>query len=318
MARVISVLPFLGTLCTLGTLTGQTWLKKIHPPTGAGKYLVTTEAGRFVYQTRSFRIVTFKKHDHTLMTDFAKCLESVPLALQNIPASLYAPSKKQKGQLLIVNHNADYVAAGGAENTAGYYDGVKNRTLINWTHFRNNTTQTRVLQEPAFDLIIHELTHLSMHNLMWKCQPWLTEGIAEYMAASHVGRGNFDFSQMDHAIRKRIEKHTKPGSTSSTALGIRSLLSLSSKGWLERTANVDAWEALKAYNGALLLSHYCFHGGTERLKKTRQHFEALHNIQTKSLKKPQLISVDNAKTVEIAIADYWKKRGLQVNFDHLN
>jgi len=177
MVRIINALLFLGIL---GNLTGQTWLKKIHPPAGAGKYSITPEAGRFVYQTKSFRIVTFKKHDHTLMTDFTKCLESIPLALQNIPVPLYAPSKKQKGQLLIVGHNADYLAAGGAENTAGYYDGTKNQTLINWTHFRNNTTPTRVLQEPAFDLIIHELTHLSMHNLMWKCQPWLTEGNAEW------------------------------------------------------------------------------------------------------------------------------------------
>jgi len=57
------------------------------------------------------------------MTDFTKCLESVPLALRNIPVPLYAPSRKQKGQLLIVEHDADYLAAGGAKNTAGYYDG---------------------------------------------------------------------------------------------------------------------------------------------------------------------------------------------------
>lgn len=312
MARVTNILLFLGFL---GNLTGQTWLKKIHPPAGAGKYSIIPEAGRFVYQTKSFRIVTFKKHDHTLMTDFTKCLESVPLALQNIPLPLYAPSKKQKGQVLILGHDADYLAAGGAKNTAGYYDGAKNRTLINWPHFRNNTRQTRLLQEPAFDLIIHELTHLSMHNLMWKCQPWLSEGIAEYMAASHVGRGNFDFSQMDHTIRKRIEKHTKPGSISSAVLGIRPLLSLSSKGWLERTAKIDAWEALKAYNCALLLSHYCLHGGAGRLKKTREHFIALHTIQTTIQEKPRLILEGDAKKIEISIAEYWKKRGLRVSFD---
>ena len=109
MARVINILLFLGFF---GNLTGQTWLKKVHPPAGAGKYSMTPEAGRFVYQTESFRIVTFKKHDHTLMTEFTRCLESVPLALQNIPVPLYAPSKKQKGQLLIVGHDADYLAAG--------------------------------------------------------------------------------------------------------------------------------------------------------------------------------------------------------------
>ena len=311
MTRIISILFFLGIP---DNLIGQTWLKKIYPPPGAGKYFITSEAGRFIYQTNSFRIVTFKRHDHTLMTDFTKCLESFPLALRNIPVPLYAPSKKQKGQLRIVGHNEDYLAAGGAKNTAGYYDGAKNQTIINWTHFSNDTTPTRILQEPAFDLIIHELTHLSMHNLIWKCQPWLIEGIAEYMAASHIGRGNFDFSRIDHAIRKRIEKHTKPGSISSTALGIRPLISLSSKAWLKRTAEVDAWEALKAYNGALLLSHYYLNGGTERLNKTRQHFEALHTIQTNIQEKPRLILENDAKKIEISIAEYWKKRGLRIKF----
>ena len=311
MTRIISILFFLGIP---DNLIGQTWLKKIYPPPGAGKYFIKSEAGKFIYQTNSFRIVTFKRHDHTLMTDFTKCLESFPLALRNIPVPLYAPSKKQKGQLLIVGHNEDYLAAGGAKNTAGYYDGAKNQTIINWTHFNNDTTPTRILQEPAFDLIIHELTHLSMHNLIWKCQPWLIEGIAEYMAASHIGRGNFDFSRIDHAIRKRIEKHTKPGSISSTALGIRPLISLSSKAWLKRTAEVDAWEALKAYNGALLLSHYYLNGGTERLNKTRQHFEALHTIQTNIQEKPRLILENDAKKIEISIAEYWKKRGLRIKF----
>ena len=311
MTRIISILFFLGIP---DNLIGQTWLKKIYPPPGAGKYFIKSEAGKFIYQTNSFRLVTFKRHDHTLMTDFTKCLESFPLALRNIPVPLYAPSKKQKGQLRIVGHNEDYLAAGGAKNTAGYYDGAKNQTIINWTHFSNDTTPTRILQEPAFDLIIHELTHLSMHNLIWKCQPWLIEGIAEYMAASHIGRGNFDFSRIDHAIRKRIEKHTKPGSISSTALGIRPLISLSSKAWLKRTAEVDAWEALKAYNGALLLSHYYLNGGTERLNKTRQHFEALHTIQTNIQEKPRLILEKDAKKIEISIAEYWKKRGLRIKF----
>ena len=126
MTRIISILFFLGIP---GDLIGQTWLKKIHPTNGAGKYFITPEAGRFIYQTNSFRIVTFKRHDHTLMTDFTKCLESVPLALRNIAVPLYAPSKKQKGQVLIVGHNEDYLAAGGAENTAGYYDGSKTEPL---------------------------------------------------------------------------------------------------------------------------------------------------------------------------------------------
>ena len=37
---IISILFFLGIP---GNLTGQTWLKKIHPPTEAGKYFITPD-----------------------------------------------------------------------------------------------------------------------------------------------------------------------------------------------------------------------------------------------------------------------------------
>ncbi|MDB4438276.1 hypothetical protein N9195_01665 [bacterium] len=313
MTWTASVLFF---LCSLVNLLGQAWPKKVSPPAGVDEFSVVAGAGSFIYQTKSFEIVTFKKHDHTLMTDFTRCLESVPVALKAIPVPLYAVPEDKRGQLLLTANEDDYLRAGGAKNTAGFYDGAKNRIIINWVHFKNNTAQTRVLQDPAFDLIVHELTHLSMHELMWKCDPWLAEGIAEYMAASHLNRGNFSFEKIDQAIRTRVVKHTKPGVNGSTVLGIKNLISLSSRGWLERTANVDAWEALKAYNSALLLAHYCFHGGATRLETTRKHFELLHDNKTMRDSIPRLLSVNDAQEIEKALSGYWKKRGLKLIFDH--
>lgn len=313
MIRTASVLILLGSLTSL---SGQIWPKKISPPTGAGRYSRTAEAGRFIYQTKSFRIVTFKKHDQTLMTDLARCLESVPSALRAIPIPLYALPEEKRGQILLTANEEGYLSAGGAKNTAGFYDEAKSQIIINWVQFKNDATETRVLQDPAFDLIVHELAHLSMHDLIWKCDAWLTEGIAEYMAASHLSRGNFDFGKIDQAIRTRVTKHSKLGiDRSINLLGLQRLVSLSSKGWLERTANVGAWEALKAYNSALLLTHYSFHGGPQRLKKTRKHFEALHQIKTRKQEIPRLISPDNAQKIEKAMIGYWKKRGLKLTFD---
>lgn len=305
-------------LCCLGSASAQTWPKKISPPAGAGKYSVTAGAGRFVYQTKSHQIVTFKKHGHTLMTNFTRCLESVPLAIKKLPVPLYAPPKENKGQVLLAPDEGSYLDAGGAKNTAGFYDGRSSRVIINWGQFRNDTVETRVIQDPAFDLVIHELTHLSMHELMWKCDPWLTEGIAEYMAAAHTGRGDFDFTRIEQAILKRVEKHTKFGANYSDVLSITDLVSLSSRAWLERTGNLEPWEALKAYNCALLLTHYCFHGGSERLESTRKHFEALHLVKSRRQQIPRLFSTKEATKIESAIAAYWRKRGLKITFEETN
>lgn len=306
---------FLFFLCSLANSSGQAWPKKISPPTGAGKYSVRAGAEGFVYQTKSFQIETFERHDHTLMTNFTKCLESVPLVLQSIPIPLYAPPAQKQGRLLLTADEKAYLDAGGAKNTAGFYHGAQSKIIINWDQFKNSTVETRVIQHPAFDLIIHEITHLSMDELMWRCEPWLTEGIAEYMAAAHLGRGNFDFDRIDRAVRMRIEKHTKSGVAGNPVINISNLVSLSSRAWLKRTAGLDPWETLKAYNCALLLTHYCFHGDSQRVDRTRRHFEEIHSIKTRRQKIPRLFMPNEAKQIEAAISAYWKKRGLTVTFE---
>lgn len=295
------------------TAPAQSWPKKLTPSADASKYSQSKDAP-FTYFSASYKIVSFKNHGAEELTDFIRCAEAVPLALKSLPLPLYDPPKDAKGVIQIVPNEELYQQVGGAKNTAGFYDGRKEKVIIHWAHFKKNTTATTLLQEPAFDLVIHELTHLAMHGLMWKAEPWFTEGVAEYLAAAHTGKGNFDFTKIDQALRARVESHREPNLIKTPVLGIETLLKLSSKDWLQRTATLTPWQTLEAYNASLLLVHYAFHGGSERRLIVKKHLETLKELSGRREPFPRLFAQTEAAKIEQAIQSYWKTRGLRLEF----
>ena len=293
-----------------GVAFGQTWPEKLTPGPNAAKYS-RSEDTPFSYLSHSYKVISFKDHDAAVITDFIRCAESVSLALQAIPLPLYDPPGDSKGLIQIVANEELYREAGGAKNTAGFYDGRQKKVIIQWSHFKNNTN---LLQAPGFDLVIHELTHLGMHGMMWKTEPWFTEGVAEYLAAAHTGKGKFDFTEIDQAIRARVRSHSKPGLQRIPILGINSLLKLTSKDWLTRTATLAPWQTLEAYNASLLLVHYAFHGGSERRLQAHAYLETLKAISKEKTPRPKLFALKEADKIERALQGYWKNRGLRLEF----
>lgn len=296
-----------------GSALAQTWPRKVTPSSDLPKYSLS-EDQPFSYQTSSYQIDSFKDLDASVLIDFIRCAEAVPAALKALPLPLFHPSKDAKGSIQLFANEALYLEAGGAKNTAGYYDGKEARVLIQWNHFQRSTGENTLKPDPAFDLVIHELTHLGMHRLMWKAEPWFTEGVAEYLAAAHTGKGHFDFTRIDQAIRARVERHHHPDLQKVPLLKISSLLKLTSKDWLERTATLDPWKTLEAYNTSLLLIHYAFHGGMERRNQVRQYLETLEPILDRRVPRPFLFEATEGEKIERALQGYWKTRGLTLEF----
>ncbi|MFT6862908.1 MAG: hypothetical protein ACJAVK_001469 [Akkermansiaceae bacterium] len=311
---MITIRKIVFALLFSGVALAKTWPEKLAPGPNAAKYSHSGDTP-FTYLSTSYKVISFKDHDPLVLADFMRCAESVSLALQAIPLPLYDPPPgNSKGIIQIVANEERYRDAGGAKNTAGFYDGRQAKVIIQWSHFKNSASATRPFQEPAFDLLIHELTHLGMHGLMWKAEPWFTEGVAEYLAAAHTDKGNFDFTEIEQVVRARIESHRKPGLLKTPVLGINSLLKLTSKDWLERTATLTPWQTLEAYNTSLLLVHYVFHGSSERRRQVQKHLETLKAISKKKTPRPKLFALKEAAQIERALQGYWKNRGLRLAF----
>lgn len=293
----------------VSTALAQNWPVLVQPPARANSYQKSKEAPH-QYRTRLFEITSFKDHRDQTLRDFVICAESVPEVIQKLPLPLYAPPEKSPFQIHIHQDTDSFLAAGGAMGTAGFYARRTQTALLQWDFLFDRNTRPDRIPEPNFDLMIHELAHLSMHGLIPRIEVWLSEGIAEYLVAAHIQSGLYRFDKIDIAIVKRI-KNRHPDSNGSFNLPpLSKLLSATSRDWLATSKGKSGDQALEPYDASLLLVHYSFHGGAERRKKTRLYFRQAHQGKPEAL----LFPVEKAPAIEKALVTYWKKKGLKLSF----
>ena len=297
--------------------SAESWPTRFEPSASSTSIKqLSNENGVFLYESNSFRIRSSVKLEAALLANFAASAEAVAQVMQKIPLPLFAPPKNSRGLIEITSDVEAYRKAGGAPGTAGYYDGRNGRIIVQWDQLNRKSSGSKLIHRPAFDLLVHELTHLCMGKWLWKMEPWLVEGTAEYFAAAHLTNGQFDFIRIDSQIRNHIQKLTpvKEGKETVT-MKMESLLKLSSKDWLHRTAGLSPEEALKSYTAALVLTHYAFHGGSERRKEVRTYLEALEEVTFIREKKPVLFPLAEAAKIETRIQSYWRNKGLKLGFE---
>ena len=310
------VATFLGLFVLLPTTpaVAQKWPLEITPQKDLGSYQASTIGGNFLYETRTYQVTSPQEIDPTLLENFILSAESVTLALKAIPLSLFSPQNKKKALIKIVFDETSYLSAGGAPGTGGFYHGFNNSVIIRWDQLNQRTKHSTLLHRPTFDLLVHELTHLCMGEQIWKMKTWLFEGVAEYLAAAHLNEGRFDFRKIETQIRDHIRKQSAQDTEEIPATKINTLLQLSSQDWLNRNATLAPRTALEAYTSALLLTHYAFHGGSERLERVREYLMDLAEIKFQKEPKPSLFSTNKAAVIEKQIKNYWNTRGLKLIF----
>lgn len=292
--------------------TAQKWPSNFKAPQKAGSFKVV-DLERNHYRSAHFDLISFKNHSKQFLADFFTCAESVPLVLEALPLPLLAPSDR-KAKIVLHPTRQAYLADGGAGNTAGFYDSRRNVVLLQWEKLFQQPTESGGLPTHSFDLTIHELTHLSMHRLIPHVEVWLSEGIAEYLAATYQGKGKYQFDQIDQSVIRRLNRYRRAGDKAFTLPPLSKLLLANQRDWLRETAGADPYKAIEPYRAALLLVHFSFHGGGERLEKTRKHLTLAHEKKRTRPPLAPLYQRDEAAKIEAALAAYWSKKGIQINF----
>jgi len=279
-----------------------------------GKHTVTEAEDGFIYETRSYRVEIPEKIEPSLISNFVVSAESVAYALRSIPLPLYTLNATDKPLIEISLDEKSYLAAGGAKGTAGFFNGRTKKINIQWEQLNRVPANSQLLERPAFDLLVHEITHLCMHGTLWKMETWFSEGVAEYLAAAHLTKGHFDFTKMDAQIRDHIRNQTGARGTIVNATSIATLLSLTSKDWLQKIAELSPEAALQSYTSALVLTHFCFHGGSKRREKVANYLKELEEVHDYRQKKPTLFTHSEALEIQKKLQAYWKPKGLQLVF----
>lgn len=290
-------------------LSAQDWPRS-HSPAHPAITSIESADARHRYATANYLIDSSIELDRALLTNFAKTAESVAWVLKLLPLPLYAPSNEAKPAITICSSEAEYLKYGGARGTAGYYNGRRNRVVIQWEHFRPKKELSSLIPTANYDLLVHELTHLGMHRHLAVAPPWLTEGTAEYLVAAHTSKGQFDFSTLDRSIRQRLTRNSPPKSKAITVLNLKNTLEMDSRAWQKMTATRKPFETLQAYKSALLLTHFYFHGGKERRDEINQYLKKLLAITRTDQTIPTLASSQSPDDIQQKITTYWKSRGV--------
>lgn len=276
--------------------------------------ILETKNGVFHYRTKHYRIESDSSLNPTLLKKFTRAIESVAIVLRQLPLSLSWPPTDKLPLVKICSTTERFQAEGGPQNSSGYYDGRLKRVLILKDQFFRTHQPSRLGVRPNFDILVHELTHLQMHGFLPRTEPWFYEGVAEYLATAHGLAGNFDFTTIESAIRKKIQSYQDPEGIESHLTNIAELIAHTPHTWNDEIIRSTGYELLEPYSASLLLVHYYFHGGETRQQEVRSYLEKARETTSARPIFPQLHDAKNAAKTQARLTNYWKPRGLKLKF----
>lgn len=285
------------------------WPTSFEPAAGTGRTTRVADSAHR-WRSRSFDVISFRAHSPEILAALVTSAESVPDVLKVLPLPLLAPPEDGPAVIRIHPDEKSYLGGGGAPGTAGFYDARNRTVLLQWDFLFDRQPPRGDLPEPRFDMVIHELTHLSMHRLIPRVEVWISEGIAEYLAAAHVGKGHYRFDHIEKSIASRIRSRHPQSRTSHHLPPLSVLLEASPQDWLAETAHIPASEVMESYDAALLLVHFCFHGGAKRREELNHHLKVAHQRTPAT----PLLPTIKAPAIEQSLVSFWQKRGLKLTF----
>jgi hypothetical protein len=263
-----------------------------------------------LWHTTHFAVTAFGEVSLDDVKKIAVIAETTWWVVQQHPLGLALPPDVPRVNIAIYADTKSYETAGGYAGTAGYYEGRKQRVMINGSHYFGAALRAGRGLPPATDedILVHELVHLCMHGHMGRLPAWFTEGVAEYFACMHTGGGNFSFAQVDQVLCDHLHARYTADSQEIFLRPIAEISVLTSRSWLDYVQRLPEKERYHVYATGLLMTHYFIHGGTERRDLLMQQLRL-------STEKRFLWMVDipvDAAAISKALPPYWREKGLHL------
>lgn len=270
------------------------------------------ENGVWVWHTANYRITSPAEIKVDDLKRMAQIAETITWIVKNESLPLYAPPPGERALIAIYPDTKQYEAAGGHAGTAGFYEPRKSCIFLNGSHYFPSTplAGSRLTPVNNEDLLVHEMVHLCMHRHLGRLPAWVAEGIAEYYSCMHTKGGNFSFANPEMSIRDHMRARYQRDDPTVMVRSVAEVAPLDGRAWLDFMAQLADKDRYQAYAIALLMVHYHLYGGEVR----RKSMIALLEESAKQQRFRPLAYAVDATVVGTALQQYWKTRGLQIQY----
>jgi hypothetical protein len=152
-------------------------------------------ARKFVYRSTSFEFTSQAKLLPSLMKEVARTFEATKRLVTALPWGIdcHPPDGMERYLAALYESRADYVAAGGPENSGGVYM-TKDKTFrIPFQSLGIKKLGQSYTRDDNYsnDTLVHEITHQMMHDYLLYLPKWVIEGSAEFTEMMPYKSGTF-------------------------------------------------------------------------------------------------------------------------------
>ena len=212
-----------------------------------------------------------------------------------------------------------YALAGGAPGTGGYYSAWRRTMLISLQNFGvevGSTGRVKLDYQDKMYILRHEVSHQAMRDWLPFLPVWLSEGMAEYIAAVPYEAGRHRFQNLNGPFINYLNKwRYEENQRAIPMLSPAKLLSMTSKEWQDA---LSVGTPVLNYNSAALLTWYFIHqDGRKNAAHLAAYFQAIQKTPLDARKHlaTHLLRGRSPQTIATEIRADWKTHGIEIVFE---
>jgi len=283
--------------------------------------------GAQIWRTSHYELRDRAGLDPETVQVLARICESVDGAARAVPLPLlWGRSEMGRRMVSIYPDEASYRAAGALPGSLGTFIPSTGAVLIYGPSLAEEDLLGRVRgfsleKRQRYHVLVHELVHQATIGIILADFPaWVSEGLAEYFAAIQRTPGRFQFHN-SHLSAKRhiVDSFGYDGVVELESYPLWSLDQFLGRG-------IEEWNRISAtdrrdghtwiqYAQALLLVEYFGKGDSPGGTRFRSYLEAvLTGADQTEAARIHLLAGRSHAELERAMADYWRTRGMVLDF----
>jgi hypothetical protein len=278
------------------------------------------------YQSRHFELIANIELPQRAAEEIATVFEATFAVLQQAPLgiNLTPPSRPYRVELYDTQEN--YEQAGGAKGSGGRFLASRQAMLLALDNLGIKHTGDRLELDHKNNAFIlkHEVTHQILSGWTPNIPVWLSEGLAEYIAAAPYHDGTYQFHRMTENILKYVNKwRFNQDPRRIPVIPPSTLMRMSASQWQLAVAGESPFIN---YNSAALLTHYFLDENARsgsspialylaKLRELRHPDPRVRRMQALSLQEEFLLQGRTYEQIGADLAAKWRQNQVNLILD---